>query len=315
MKMGPDYIICSRVCFYGRDNGKVWKLKSINNGWIAWSNSRSSGRLEVRVGWGTIRGWVSVTEGARMNREEGWRGSGTGRVLPRPREGETSRRSRWTPLCNLFPFASASRTNVESTGGSLRAIRPDEPILYYHHRLSSANHPRKSGENFKKITSHDKSYWCSHIANGAERESSIEYFIQIIFYSLFQLNFIKLRSPFKHCFERKYFAQILIYNIIKYVIIKSGRDKFGNLYFEKKRKQLFYIKVANSDCKKIKIYLSFHQENGSVKWLFSSHPWSAGAINARKLLSIKCFLFSLFFYRPVRTPFLLKFDETRMILW
>jgi len=30
----------------------------------------------------------------------------------------------------------------------------------------------------------------------------------------------------------------------------------------------------------------------------------------RKLLPIKCF----FFYRPVRTPFLLKFDETRMIL-
>lgn len=163
MKMGPDYIICSRLFLQG-DNGKVWKLKSINNGWIARSNSRSSGRLEVKVGWGTIRGWVSVTEGARMNREEGWRGSGTGRVLPRPRESEANRRSRWTPLCNLFPFASASRTNVESTGGSPRAIRPDEPILYYHHRLSSANHPRKSDENFKKMASHDKS--CSHTASG-----------------------------------------------------------------------------------------------------------------------------------------------------
>lgn len=49
MKMGPDCIICLRVCSYRRDNGKVWKLKSINNGRVAQSNSRSSGRLEVKV--------------------------------------------------------------------------------------------------------------------------------------------------------------------------------------------------------------------------------------------------------------------------
>lgn len=81
-----------------------------------------------------------------------------GENLARPREGEANRRSRWTPpLCNLFPFASASRPNVESTGGSPRATRPDEPILYYHYRLSSANHPQKGGKNFKKIASCDKS--------------------------------------------------------------------------------------------------------------------------------------------------------------
>lgn len=185
MKMGPDCIICSRVCFY-----RGITVKSEN--WRALITVGLPGRTlalqwEAKVGWGAIRGWVSVTEGARMNREEGWRGrtmggGGHGESLARPQEGEANRRSRWTPLCNLFPFASASRTNVGSTGGSPRSTRPDEPIPYYHHRLSSANHPRrKSGENFKKIAGYDKSCWHSRTASGTE--SNVKCLIQALFWS------------------------------------------------------------------------------------------------------------------------------------
>lgn len=115
---------------------------------------------EMEGGWG---------EGGRRHEES----------PAKPREGEASRHSRWTPLCNLFPFASASPPNVGSTGGSPRATRPDEPILYYHHRLSSANHPRKSGENFKKIASRDKSYQLSCAAS--ETKSNTKCLIQAIF--------------------------------------------------------------------------------------------------------------------------------------
>lgn len=169
MKMGPDCIICSRVCFHrgegreGRDNG----IKSEN--WRALITGGLRGRTRAPVGgesgmWWTIRGWVSVTGGSSdepVKNDEGRAARGTGRVLPRPREGEANRRSRWTPLCNLFPFASASRTNVGSTGGSPRATRPDEPILYPPLPSLIRKPPlEENGENFKKIANRDKSNVC-----------------------------------------------------------------------------------------------------------------------------------------------------------
>jgi hypothetical protein len=81
-----------------------------------------------------------------MKKDEGRRTAG--RHLTRLREGEANRRSRWTPLCNLFPFASASRPNVGSTGGSPRAIRPDEPILY---TTTTVFHPRTTPGRAAKI--------------------------------------------------------------------------------------------------------------------------------------------------------------------
>jgi hypothetical protein len=69
--------------FLQRDNGKVWKLKSINNGWIARSNSHSSGRRK----WDEERstgGWVSRRElgwTVKKDEEGGRREGGMGGVL------------------------------------------------------------------------------------------------------------------------------------------------------------------------------------------------------------------------------------------
>jgi len=122
--------------FLQRDNGKVWKLKSINNGWIARSNSRSSGRRK----WDEERsagGWVSRRElGWTVKKDE--EGGRCGGSLARPQEGEANRRSRWTPLCNLFPFASASRTNVGSTGVPRALHAP----MNQSHTTTTVFHPR-----------------------------------------------------------------------------------------------------------------------------------------------------------------------------
>lgn len=48
-----------------------------------------------------------------------------------------------------------------------------------------------------------------------------------------------------------------------------------------------------------------------IERLLTFHPLNVGTINVRsKVVTVKCF----FFHRPVRALFLLKFDETRMIL-
>lgn len=106
---------------------------------------------------------------------------GTGRESPaRPREGEASRRSRWTPLCNLFPFASASRPNVESTGGSPCALHAPMNQSYTTTTVfHPPNHPRKNGENFKKIASRNKSRPLSRTTSGTKSNMNARIFIAL----------------------------------------------------------------------------------------------------------------------------------------
>lgn len=82
-----------------------------------------------------------------MKKDEGGRGA-LGESLARPREGEANRRSCWTPPCNLFPFASASRTNVGSTGGYPRALHAPMNQSY---TATTVFHPRTTLGRAAKI--------------------------------------------------------------------------------------------------------------------------------------------------------------------
>lgn len=147
--MGSDYIICSRVCFCRGITVKSenWRAlitvglpdrtRALAGGWMwKWNEERSAG------------GWVSRRElGWTVKKDEGGRGA-LGESLARPREGEANRRSCWTPPCNLFPFASASRTNVGSTGGYPRALHAPMNQSY---TATTVFHPRTTLGRAAKI--------------------------------------------------------------------------------------------------------------------------------------------------------------------
>lgn len=149
--MGSDYIICSRVCFYRGITVKSenWRAlitvglpdrtRALAGGWMwKWNEERSAG------GWVSRRelGWtVKKDEGGKRERDT------LGESLARPREGEANRRS-WTPPCNLFPFASASRTNVGSTGGYPRALHAPMNQSY---TATTVFHPRTTLGRAAKI--------------------------------------------------------------------------------------------------------------------------------------------------------------------